>query len=332
MAVDRIATITRGLPANARGSGVRPGLPAAGETLRLAYAETHGDDLLVATGDGRTLRLTGLAVLGQELAEGDVLLARVLSNAPTLELELLGGVTPQSAPAGFSHVAAEQASMRLDQAALRQISWAPPDAAALASSWRALVHGQWRGESLQASAALPGAYQPRLPGPMRDADPAAGPGAAAERWTFPVYAWGGLQMMLRLVAADPDDERAPRRQPRKLALRLELKLPGLGRVALQVQWVAGGIQLSLAAEEAAALEVLRDLLPEMAAALARGGLRLLRASLDLGLSRLDAVAVPEAWLPQGPAAAVPPGLFRAAAEVAVLLAGSSQATISRASR
>lgn len=330
MAVDRISAVAQALPLQARGAGGRQRVPAAGETMHLTYAETVGDDLLVATSDGRTLRLTGLAAVGQELTDGDVLLVRVLRNSPDLELELFGSVSRQGRPA-MTPMSAEQAAMRFDQAALRQISWRSPDPAVLATSWRALVHGQWRGEALHETPAGlgAGAYLPFVSDPVREMT--SGGCAPVERWAFPVYAWGGLPMMLRLVGADPDEARAtPRLRTRAMALRLDLTLPGMGRVTVQVQWISGGIQLSLAAEDANALEYLRERLPEMATALARCGLQLLRCRLNQGLPGLEANTLPA--LPQGPAAAVPPGLFRAAAEVIVLLVGSSQVAISPASR
>ncbi|HSD40219.1 MAG TPA: flagellar hook-length control protein FliK [Rhodocyclaceae bacterium] len=334
MAADRISAVAHTLPAQSRGSALRQRAPAAGETMRLTYADTVGDDLLVSAGDGRTLRLTGLANLGQELSEGDVLLVRVLSSMPNLELELFGSLTRQGRPTGQPMPAAEPASMRFDQAALRQVSWRAPDPAVLATSWRALVHGQLRGqlhgqfhaEGLQAGATglVSGAYLSHASDPGREI--VSGNFRAMERWAFPVYAWGGMPMMLRLVSADQEEEeqRAPRERPRSLALRLDLDLPGLGRVALQVQWITGGIQLSLAVADPAALEPLRDLLPEMTKALARAGLRLLRCRLSQGLPGFD--AAPSA-LPQGAAAAVPPGLFRAAAEVVVALIGNPQSAI-----
>lgn len=333
MTVDRISAVAHVLPAQARGAGTRQQAPTAGEMLRLAYADTLDGDPVMTTGDGRSLRLAGLGALGQELSEGDVLLVRVLSSAPNVELELFGSVSRHARSVPQQQPAPEQAAMRFDQAALRQIAWRAPDAGALAMSWHALVHGQWRGNTTSVPGA--GVRATATPAPLPAGVPAEmnqGNFVPAGRWTFPVYVWGGLPMLLRLVVADADDEH-PRPRARRPALRLELNLdlPGLGRIAVQVEWMTGGIQLSLWVEDAAAVVPLRDQLPDMAAAIARSGLHLLRCRLNQGWPAVDVRPIPSGMLPQGPAAA-PPELFRAAAEVVLLLAGGPWASVSPASR
>jgi hypothetical protein len=324
MGVERIASVVQPMGTQSRGGNARQAMPSAGETLQLTFSEALGEDLLTAMSDGRPLRLAGLGSLGQKLSEGDVLLVRVLSESPQLELEVFGTLPRTAASvataAGWQ---SEQAAMRVDQLVMRQIAWQAPDPAALAASWRALVHGRWRSEALRPAGddPLSGNYQPRTVDPG-DAD-AALP-ADSERWTFPVYAWGGLQLMLRLVQTDEEEEGRPGvlKRMRRPALRVEVRLPGIGRVVMQVRWVAGGVELGLATERADALASLRDLLPQMAATMARADLRLVRCSFSHGLAREHEIERP--FTPQlGPASAVPPGLFRAAAEVVVLLAGVS---------
>ncbi|MFT4173494.1 MAG: hypothetical protein QM639_13095 [Rhodocyclaceae bacterium] len=291
-----------------------------GETLRLALTEADGADLLVSADNGRALRLTGLSEYSQGLREGDVLLVRVLATDP-LELEFCGTTPRAHASATVAPRAplTDQAAMRLDQTALRRITWREPSAAALANSWRALVHGRWRSDE---------AYAP----PAGAAYAAPGSAVAREalnttlpddiqRWSFPLYAWGGQPMLLRLVQADPDEDARPaHRRARMLAIRVECVLPGLGPIMLHVQWVSGGIQLSLAAERSAAIAPLHDALPRISAALARIELRLYRCSIAHG--QLPAPTVPrQELLPRGPAAAVAPALYRAAAETVLVLAG-----------
>ena len=109
-------------------------MPSAGETLQLTFSEALGEDLLTAMSDGRPLRLAGLGSLGQKLSEGDVLLVRVLSESPQLELEVFGTLPRTAASvataAGWQ---SEQAAMRVDQLVMRQIAWQAPDPAALAA-------------------------------------------------------------------------------------------------------------------------------------------------------------------------------------------------------
>jgi hypothetical protein len=300
----------------------------AGELLQLAFSETLGDDLLAATADGRSMRLMGIGSLAQQLSEGDVLLVRVLAGSPNLELEVFGTLPRSGASAPqMSGWPTEQAAMRVDQLVMRQIAWQAPDPVALAANWRALVHGRWRSEGARpASAAelLASGYG-RMDATGDDEATQFPLPPQADRWTFPVYAWGGLQLMLRLVEAEDGDEGSPAsRRLRRFALRIELRLPGLGRVTMQVRSIVGGIELTLAAERAEALAPLRDLVPDMAAAMTRADLRLVRCHLAHGT--LPQESAPSLALQAGPAPVVAPGLFRAAAEVVVLLAGASPAS------
>ncbi|KAF7599980.1 MAG: hypothetical protein CGU28_08790 [Candidatus Dactylopiibacterium carminicum] len=324
MALERIANVTQARPVSSREGGARQASVVAGETLRLAYAETLGEDLLVTTGDGRPMRLIGMGRLGQGLAEGDILLMKVLSVYPELELELQSDIVRRPGARAAIPFQTEQAAMRVDQAVLRQFAWRAPDGAALALSWRALVQGRWQQAMFQPSADI-AAYQgqaPAVPMPGLEEEP-----FDSGRWTFPIYALGGVPMLLRLVHSDPDGNGrdTPRRSMRSLALRIELTLGQLGRIVLQVQWLAGGIQLSLATERKDALAPLSDALPDITTALARAGLRLMRCSMSHGLPGFETDSALAARLPQGPAAALPPSLFRAAAEVVVQLANRSHA-------
>jgi hypothetical protein len=102
---------------------------------------------------------------------------------------------------------------------------------------------------------------------------------------------------------------------------------------LQVQWVVGGIQLDLAADGADALVRLRAQLSAMATAMARAEMRLVRCSVGHVLPAPTVLLTPAAPPDSTQSAmAVPAQLFRAAAEVVVLLAGASAVQINPASR
>src|SRR5690606_28854191 len=132
MAVERITAVA--LPPHAARSGLppRPG-PAAGDTLRLTLGQSVLDEILATTPDGQPLRLSGLGAVARSLAPGDVLLVRMLSTGARLELALFD--TP---PRSAASPGGTPPSMHPDQLAQRQLSWQPPEAAALARLWRAM--------------------------------------------------------------------------------------------------------------------------------------------------------------------------------------------------
>ncbi|CDG82575.1 hypothetical protein [Janthinobacterium agaricidamnosum] len=203
----------------------------------------------------------------------------------------------------------------------RQLVWRPPDAAQLGASWRVMV--KTYGE--QYAALQEQARGQHVPGNlfMADQQPALlreGPRPPlimdAEAWRFAVYGWAGQRLMLRVLASDADQHAAPKRRHGKVALRLELVLEGLGRVLIQMEPVADGVLLELAASADGALRHLRLVLPDIAAAVQRAGLRIVRCRLN---RELHASRVHNNFPMQAAAAALSPPLFRAMAEVALLL-------------
>ena len=319
-------------------AGARQDLPRPGELLLLIFDSLVGNDLLVRTETGLSLRLPGMSHLLRDMQLADRLLARVLATEPQLVLELQTR-SPRSGPTQTQPPApaamSESPAMRLDQAVLRQISWRMPSAAELAASWRASAYERW----IPASTVYePSGEQPRLPPlllsrPAGFAEPAAPQPSSVDRWLLPVYAWGNVPLMLRLVEADEEDTPAlPPRRRRPLALRLELVSAALGRIVLQVQSLSGGILLAIAVEEPASAPAVRDALPAITAAIARAGLRIVRCRLTRGPAAIvrlrdEPVAPSRAHVA---AEALSPGLFRALAEAAVILL--QIAPVSRASR
>lgn len=226
------------------------------------------------------------------------------AGAPAIERQSPAtGAPPPPAERPAMAPSADPAALCVDQAALRRISWYEPNAAALAASWRLLVDRHWRDEW--------DGERGRDDAPRNAFVP-----PAADRWSVPVYAWGGQQMLLRVVQGEADeDSKAPRRRAPRPALRVELTLPGgWGRVTLLLHWGAGGIALTLAVERQAALRPVHALLPRLAEAMARAELRLSRCQL---LHGLPGEAVPPAAGSQPPPLGA--GLLRAAAETVVVL-------------
>ena len=101
-------------------------------------------------------------------------------------------------------------------------------------------------------------------------------------------------------------------------MRLALDMPMLGRLVVQLQLAPGGVWMAMAVEQEAALPCIQAALPEFTVALAQAGLRLLRWRLERGAGHGAAFATPPLMLPPGPAA-LAPALFRAAAEVVLVL-------------
>lgn len=330
MSIERIAAVVHAPAARPRDDGGGP-RTSIGETLRLAFVGPAGaDDLLVSDGKGFSLRLLGLAQRAPDLTPGDVLLLRVLATAPRLELEFLGtaGVrgAGQAAASGAPAQLTDQAAMRLDQTAMQRISLLLPEAATLALAWYMRVRE--RGAPL--AAAMPQGALALLAAPA-GAQPGVPHSPGAERLAFPVFAWGGLPALLWLVPAEEEPGRRGRRRRALLALRIELALPVLGPVAVQVVSEGADVTLALVVEREGSVQAVREAIPAIAAALAKAGMRLAKCSITRG--RVGAPA-PEAREPTPEeAAAITPGPFRAVAEViVVLLANALAAEFSRASR
>ena len=280
---------------------------------------------------GMPVSIDALVGGGEGLARGDVLMVQVQATAPRLELGLFdviarpaGARPPSFGPLPPPLQEFALSAMRPDQLVLRQLSWRLPDPAALATQWRLLV---------LAAAAQPGP-------PPHGVNPAAAPLAeppvggsprdgmsssfmpAPDRWLYPAYAWGGLHAMLRVLEPEGDAP-PPRRRARALALRLEVDVPGIGRLAVLVQLLSDGVDLLMFVEDAGALPVVRGVLPALSSAFSLAGLTLARCRL---LHGEPAAARPPVLMNQAtptPAAArLSPLLFRAAAEVVVVLSAT----------
>ncbi|HEX5343870.1 MAG TPA: hypothetical protein VFX55_15360 [Duganella sp.] len=225
--------------------------------------------------------------------------------------------------------AGDPAAMRPNQVFLsRQMVWQPPDTSAMAASWQVMIRTyseqraawleQATGQHLPASLFM----ADNTPSNLRDGRPGTPLVTEMEPWRFAVYAWGAERLVLKVVVKDDEEYDRNRRRRTRVALRLELMLPGVGRVVIQMEPASGnGVVLEVGAAQTSAMQHMRDLLPQLAAVVSRSGLSILRCRLR---RELPASTGEHSYPSRMHTAALTQALFRAMAEVAVLL---SQPTI-----
>lgn len=236
-----------------------------------------------------------------------------------------GASTMAQAMAAEAVLANDPAAMRPNQIFLsRQLVWHPPDAALMAGSWFVMVrtYGEQRAAWLQQATGqhMPSSLFMADSGEnLRDGRAPAPLVTEMEPWRFAVYAWGAEQLVLRVLARDPDSGTDPRRRGRAV-LRLDLMLPGVGRVILQMEPAGGGVILEVGAQQSAAMAHMREMLPRLAALISRSGLTILRCRLMRELPQLSTGRI---YPTKAQASALTPAIFKAMAEVAVLLSQPS---------
>jgi hypothetical protein len=246
-------------------------------------------------------------------------------------IESMEGAAQQGLPgkAGAAAVAAagamlaqETLSMQPNQLfSLRQMVWHNPDTNTLAASWQVMVrtYGEQRAALMQQHEGrhVPSGLFMTDPPPQMQR-PYHGLVSELDAWRFAVYAWGAEKLTLRVIARDPGQEEGPdqrHRRPR-VALRLEMNLPGVGKVALQMEPAEGGIVLEIAAQSNDGMQHMRQLLPHLASIIAGCGLQIVRARLMRELSPLTSF---ENNPTQSQVALLTAPIFKAMAEVAVFL-------------
>lgn len=317
MTVERVAAIVQPRITQQR-TGERKPLPTPGDTLFLTLADTTGDDLLVTMANGTELRLVGLNRMTAGLRTGDTLMMQVLATEPHLELALRDPSTANSTSANVAPLTQHKA-MQLDQAVLRQIAWQLPDPAALANSWRTIAQEHWTRPPGYAGTD-PNAAKAGTAALFRDPMFMPNP-TAHERWLLPVYAWAGMQLMLRLVVAIDRARRKPTRRRLPLALQLGLAPPAMGSIVLHVQSSDDAVELLVASEHRSSLLAIQQAIPGISSSMSRAGLRLRRAQVTHGNALLSIVNEnSSAMLPPHLAVELPSAsLFRAAAEAAIAI-------------
>jgi hypothetical protein len=137
-----------------------------------------------------------------------------------------------------------------------------------------------------------------------------------EPWRFAVYAWGAEKLVLKVIVKDDEQERNRRRRSR-IALRLELMLPGVGRVVIQMEpaGTTTGVVLEVGAAQSSAMQHMREMLPQLAATVSRSGLTIIRCRLMRELPPAAGDHYPNRLQ----IATLTQALFKAMAELAVLL-------------
>jgi len=236
------------------------------------------------------------------------------------------GLPPGAAEALASALAempdgADPAAMRPNQVFLsRQLVWQPPDTSLMAASWQVMV----RTYAEQRAAWLEQASGQHLPASLfmadhspRDARPGMPLVTEMEPWRFAVFAWGAERLVLKVVVKDDDEYDRNRRRRSRVALRLELMLPGVGRVVIQLEPASGnGVVMEIGATQTSAMQHMREILPQLAAVVSRSGLTILRCRLR---RELPSPAGEHAHPSRLHTAALTLALFKAMAEVATLL-------------
>jgi hypothetical protein len=215
----------------------------------------------------------------------------------------------------------DPAAMRPNQVFLsRQLVWQPPDTNLMAASWQVMI----RTYAEQRAAWLEQATGRHLPSSLfmadhtpRDGRPGMPLVTEMEPWRFAVFAWGAERLVLRVVVKDDEEYDRNRRRRSRVALRLELMLPGIGRVVVQMEPASSnGVVMEIGATQTAAMQHMRDILPQLAAVVSRSGLTILRFRLR---RELPAPAGEHSHPTRLHTAALTLALFKAMAEVATLL-------------
>ncbi|QGZ38419.1 hypothetical protein IP92_05976 [Pseudoduganella flava] len=204
----------------------------------------------------------------------------------------------------------------------RQLVTHPPDTSVMAASWMAMVRTyaeqraalmqQTEGRHVPASLFL----SDQAPAMLRDGRVPPQLVSELDAWRFAVYAWGAEKLVLRVVALDPDEEdgAAPRRRRARAALRLEVHVPDLGKIVLQMEPGDDGVMLEIAAAQEGAMRHIRKLLPRIGAIATGCGVRFARVRL------MRELAAPGTQQPTASQVAfLTPAMFKTMAEVAVLL-------------
>lgn len=221
-------------------------------------------------------------------------------------------------------LAHESLSMQPNQLfSLRQLVWHTPDTNMLAASWQVMVrtYSEQRGALMQQQEGrqLPASVFMADPPPpvLRDNRAFHGMLSELDAWRFAVYAWGAEKLTLRVVARDPgqDGPDQRRRRPR-IAVRLEMTLPDLGKVVVQMEPAELGVVLEIGAPGNEAMQQMRELLPQIATIIGRCGLQIVRARLMRELSPVNPL---DNEPTRTQIALLSTAIFKAMAEVAVFL-------------
>lgn len=231
-------------------------------------------------------------------------------------LSSTAGAAGQPAP----ETGAEGAAMRPDQVLMaRQMAYPQQDGASLARSWRAQVRNHGSALTSRALADSGGHLSPALLAAAQQGQVARAPEPHLfhpDAWRFTVHAGSHAAQHLAVLAEDAEEAPGRRRRPRA-ALRLELELADGNTVVIQVEPLLLGVAIELCAPDARALTHLRWLQPELETVLERAGVKVLRWRLRERLP--DGISHATITNAEAAAQALTPAVFRAVAELALLL-------------
>lgn len=227
---------------------------------------------------------------------------------------------PQTPGQPGTESGADGPAMRPDQVLMaRQLAYQQQDAAGLARALRSQVRNHGSQLTSRALADVGGHLSPAMLAAGQQGQVVHQPALLAthqDAWRFTVHGAGETPQHLAVVA-DEADKPPGRRRRARAALRLELELADGSAVVIQVEPTPQGLVIEVCAPDAGALTRLRWLQPELETAMARAGLTVLRwgfrDALPPGRSHAMIANAEQA------AQALTPAVFRAVAELALLL-------------
>jgi hypothetical protein len=309
MAVDRIGATVRTLSTADRAPGV------AGVITR-APLDGNAPDRRFAIG----------AIGAGNVGPGNISAGSIsaLLDAPDARPLAQSGLEALAAALADLPGTLEPSAMRPNQVFLsRQLVWQPPEAAMMAASWQTMVrtYGEQRAAWLEQAG---GKHVPsslfmadHTPSALREGRPGLPLVTEMEPWRFAVFAWGAERLVLRVVVNDDEETDRNRRRRGRVALRLELMLPGLGRVVIQMEPAGGnGVMMEVGAAHTSAMQHMREILPRLAGLVNRCGLTILRCRLR---RELPPTSSEHPYPTRLHTAALTAAIFKAMAEMAVVL-------------
>lgn len=332
-------------PGPAEGSDAPSGHPRPDDVLRLEITQSAEGELLMSDPAGQRFRLGAGSLTGLGLEPGQVLLVKVLATSPRLELALLDRLgdalpphlnTPDADPSKQDSL--QPPALQIDQAAMRRFAQPLPDASTLAARW--LSQATQVLLQQQQAATLGASPQARtVPDTAAETSDMTllRPGAGLQNEALP-SARDSLtprtqQTLLLWQTASPQGLplafclwRPTKGEPGgrstdtalSLHLRLLLRHPQGGAVLIDLAWSPPGVLLTLSTDQALLVPGLRGRLSLLAARLTCAGLRLMRCHVLHSALPGFSEPAPNAHLSLA-RLGLPPALFRAAAEVLVVL-------------
>lgn len=254
-----------------------------GEQIALRYEGRDEHGVTMRRDRGPNLRFPPYAAWAQGLNVGDAIWLRVLATEPSLELEF---VSTRSTASGATVLPDELPAMRPDQAAMRTHQWKLPAPGELAAAWRVILASRHMDMGLQSLALLE--RHPSLPGPSGATNAAVLQEQPEQRhWSFHLYAWGGMNVTLRVAAKSLWERRRPPIAATDVqGIEIALSLPQAGAITVQLLCMNSGLAMALLPRNPQVMLLLRDLIPELAKAFGSLGTPLNKVQLGAPLSPL----------------------------------------------